>query len=778
MPNWLAVSAVGCIEPHSTNPMTTDYHLYSVKSSDYAVNEENRAKAIMRGLVSAPWYTPPVDRDAMRQLLIRRDGPAIRDTLIWFGLLILSGYTGSLLWGTWWAIIPFTIYGVIYGTSSDSRWHESLHGSAFKTDWMNDVLFEIASFMVVRESATWRWSHMRHHSDTIVAGSDPEILPRPPDVKGLLKQFFIWPSAKAEFKKMFLHASGRLTEAEKIFVPEEAHARVYLTARIYLLIYGATIALAVATGSWLPLMYIGLPSFYGAWLMPFYGYTQHLGLAENVLDHRLNTRTVNMCLVNRYLYWNMNYHLEHHMFPLVPYHALPKLQTLVAKDLPPPLPGIVAAFKEIVPAVLRQVKEPTYCLPRDLPTSPLDAGRDVSTRTIVSNQAPDAGGWVELCNVGQLDREDVLRFDHDHSTYAVYRTADDQYYASDGLCTHGHTHLATGLVMGNLIECPKHNGRFDVTSGKPARPPVCVALQVYPVRIENDKLFIQLDLKGAGESQMPPLNFRVISNKNVASFIKELILEPINGGTPFEYQPGEYIQIDIPPYEMRLSEINVGEPYQGVWEQNELFKCRAANLAHTRRNYSMASNPSVETQVRFNVRLSTPPLGVDCSAGVGSSYLFGLKPGDAISAIGPFGDFYPQEGEREMIYLGGGAGMAPLRSHISYLFDTMKTTRKVSFWYGARSLQELFYQDYFEALDQQHEDFTWKVALSEPLEQDHWSGDVGFIHEVLKDQYLAQHPDPSAVEYYLCGPPLMVQAAREMLNALKVPEEQVAFDEF
>jgi MocE subfamily Rieske [2Fe-2S] domain protein len=760
--------------------MSVDYHLYSIKRSDYAVNEENRARAIQHGLVSAPWYTPPVEREVMRELLIRRDGPAIRDTLIWFGLLIASGICGFLLWGTWWAIIPFAVYGVVYGTSSDSRWHECLHGSAFKTDWMNNVLYEIASFMVVREATPWRWSHMRHHSDTIVAGSDPEILPRPPDIKGLLQQFVIWPSAKAEFRKMFLHASGRLTEAEKIYVPENSYPRVFLTSRIYLLIYGTTIALALATRSWLPLMYIGLPSFYGAWLMPFYGYTQHLGLAENVLDHRLNTRSVNMCLVNRYLYWNMNYHLEHHMFPLVPYHALPKLQQLLKNDIPKPHPSIYAAFKDIVPAILRQAKEPTYCITPDIPKSALDSAQDVSTVTLVSNQAPDAEGWLEVGDADQLDREDVLRFDHDTSTYAIYRTDDDAYYASDGLCTHGHTHLATGLVRGQQIECPKHNGRFDVTTGEPARPPVCVALKTYPVRIENGTLFMQVGANGDHDStgRMPALHFRVVSNDNVATFIKELILEPLDTRTPFQYQPGEYVQLDIPPYEMTFPEINVNDPYKAIWDRNELFKCRASNLAPTRRNFSMASNPATEDRVRFNVRISTPPLGVDCSAGVGSSYVFRLKAGDEVTAIGPFGDFYPQETEREMIYLGGGAGMAPLRSHISHLFDTLKTTRKVSYWYGARSLQEIFYQDYFEALDQQHPHFTFKAALSEPLEEDHWTGDVGLIHEVMRTQYLARHPDPTQIEYYLCGPPQMVQAARQLLSELNVPEDQIAFDEF
>ena len=176
--------------------------------------------------------------------------------------------------------------------------------------------------------------------------------------------------------------------------------------------------------------------------------------------------------------------------------------------------------------------------------------------------------------------------------------------------------------------------------------------------------------------------------------------------------------------------------------------------------------------------LISPPRGQACPAGIGSSYVFGLKPGDKVTAIGPFGDFHVKQNQREMVYLGGGAGMAPLRSHIAHLLETQQTSRRVSFWYGARSLQELFYQEYFDQLACQHDNFSFHVALSEAQPEDRWTSYTGFIHEVLQQEYLATHPDPTAIDYYLCGPPVMIQTATKMLKELGVPPTQIAYDEF
>jgi Na+-transporting NADH:ubiquinone oxidoreductase subunit F len=463
------------------------------EKNTYTLTEENQELATKKGLVSARWYTSPVPREKIRQLLTRRNGPAIRDTILWFALLLASGSLGYVLWGSWWAIIPFAVYGVVYGSASDSRWHEALHGTAFKTDWMNNVLYEIASFMVLRESIPWRWSHFRHHTDTIIVGRDPEIhVPRPPDIKGLILAIFSLGSGPHAFRLMVFHACGKLTDAEQSYVPKNEHRRVYFIARIYLLIYGAVIGLSITLGSILPLMYIGLPSFYGSFMIIVYGLTQHAGLAENILDHRLNTRTVYMNIVNRYLYWNMNYHLEHHLFPLVPYHALPELHQLIKHDCPPAYPGLVTTWKEIIPALLRQVKDPTYFVERILPTpSAMPDASDVS-KTVVATGKQTEGGWIDVCHSDKLEKEDVLRFDYENKTYAIYRTVDDEYYAADGLCTHGKTHLVDGMVKGYLIECPKHNGRFDIRDGSPQRRPACKKLQTYAVSIKDGRLLLDV----------------------------------------------------------------------------------------------------------------------------------------------------------------------------------------------------------------------------------------------------------------------------------------------
>ena len=436
---------------------------------DYSLTGENAARAIERGLAEADWYQTPVPRAVMRKLLERRDGPAIRDTIIWFGLIFGAAAATWFLWPSWWALVPYFIYATLYGSTADSRWHEAGHGTAFKTDWMNNVLYEIASFMVMRESTVWRWSHTRHHSDTIIVGRDPEIaVPRPPDLAGLAKGVFGLPVYPKYLKHIIMHSFGKMSADEMTYIPESEFPRIYRRARVYVLIYLATIAAAIATGSILPLLFIGLPHIAGTWLMLVYGLTQHTGLAENVLDHRLNCRTVYMNPINRFLYWNMNYHVEHHMFPLVPYHALPRLHEAVKNDMPTPYPGLIAAWREIIPAVLRQVRDPAYHVKRALP----DPKPRISIEGHGQNAVPDPDGWIEVCVAADLGSADVIRFDHGRKTYAVVRDARGKLYATDGMCTHGNTHLADGLVKDDIIECPKHNGRFFLADGAPARAPI------------------------------------------------------------------------------------------------------------------------------------------------------------------------------------------------------------------------------------------------------------------------------------------------------------------
>ncbi len=454
---------------------------------DYNLTGVNATLAIEKGLAEADWYQCSVPREVMRGLLQRRDGPAIRSTLLWFALIFASGFATYTLWGTWWAIVPYLIYSVLYASTSDSRWHESGHGTAFKTDWMNNSLYEIASFMVMRESTVWRWSHTRHHSDTIIVGREPEIaVPRPADIGAITMAFFNLRVYPKYFRTILLHSIGRMTKEEKTYVPEMELPKVFRRARVYVAIYLAVIALSIYSGSILPLMLVGFTNLFGTWLMVIYGLTQHAGLAENVLDHRLNCRTVYMNPVNRFLYWNMNYHVEHHMFPLVPSHALPQLHESIKDDCPTPYPSLLSAWREIIPAVLKQVKDPAYHVKRRLP----EPKAKLPENACYTSTKADAEGWIDVCDAASLGRADVIRFDSGNKTYALYRDAEGKLYATDGICTHGNVHLADGLVKEKIIECPKHNGRYNLSDGSPARAPVCRGLATFPIEERQGRLYL------------------------------------------------------------------------------------------------------------------------------------------------------------------------------------------------------------------------------------------------------------------------------------------------
>jgi fatty acid desaturase len=338
---------------------------------DYSLIGRDSEAAVQRGLAAAEWYKTDIPRKRMKELMQRSDGPAIRDTIIWFTAFAVTGIGGYVFWGTWWAVPFFGCYGVLYGSSTDSRWHECGHGTAFKTRWMNDAIYQLACFMIMREPTIWRWSHTRHHTDTIIVGRDPEIAAmRPPALLRLASNIFAISSSWSTLKRLVLHAGGRLDPEEETFVPESERGKVYLVARIWLAIHVAVLALALGLGSWLPLMYVGvLPTMYGGWLAVYFGVTQHAGLADNVLDHRLNSRTVYMNPVFRFLYLNMNYHVEHHMFPMVPYHRLPELHEVMKADLPKPYASTIEAYREIIPALLRQYRDPEYYVRRQLPAS-------------------------------------------------------------------------------------------------------------------------------------------------------------------------------------------------------------------------------------------------------------------------------------------------------------------------------------------------------------------------------------------------------------------------
>ncbi len=337
---------------------------------DYSLLGTDSDRAVEAGLVAASWYHTDVPRAEIKALMKREDGPAIRDTLILYGCMIIFAGAGIALWPSWWSAPFWLAYGVLYGSASDSRWHECGHGTAFKTRWLNNVVYHIASFMIMRNPVTWRWSHARHHTDTIIVGRDPEIAAmRPPRAAKMILNVFGLPDFYAGLSRMILNASGRLDSEEVTFVPESEASDVILVARIWSVIYVATITAAVSMQSILPFMIIGLPRVYGAWHFIMCGYLQHGGLADNVLDHRLNSRTVYMNPISRFIYWNMNYHVEHHMFPMVPYHRLPDLHEKIKFDLPAPTPSIGAAYREVLPTFWRQLRNEEYFVRRELPAT-------------------------------------------------------------------------------------------------------------------------------------------------------------------------------------------------------------------------------------------------------------------------------------------------------------------------------------------------------------------------------------------------------------------------
>ncbi len=275
----------------------------------------------------------------------------------------------------------------------------------------------------------------------------------------------------------------------------------------------------------------------------------------------------------------------------------------------------------------------------------------------------------------------------------------------------------------------------------------------------------------------------VVSNRNVATFIKEFVVK-LPEGESLNFTAGGYIQVDVPKITVDFKDMDVEPEYREDWDKMHLWDLQMRNPEPQFRAYSMANAPSEGNIIMLNVRIATPPFDrkkgqfLNVNPGICSSYIYSLKPGDKVMISGPYGEFHVKETDKEMMFIGGGAGMAPMRSQIFDQVKTKNTARKASFWYGGRSLRELFYVDDFTELEQEHPNFSFHIALSEPKPEDHWTGDVGFIHNVIFERYLKNHPEPEEIEYYLCGPPMMISAVLRMLDDLGVPKENIVFDDF
>lgn len=435
------------------------------------------------------WWKPRMGRQELRAIMQRRDAPALWDFGLWIILLGASAALAVWSWGTWWAIPAFLLYGTIY-SSSDARWHECGHGTPFRTQWMNEIFYFVSSFMCLRDAYLWRWSHSRHHTDTYFVGRDPEIqVQRPADLLKILMDFLYLPSGWGELTSIFRNAAGRPKPDALDFVPEGERSKMYWTSRVYVGIFLGFGIWSVAIGSFLPMMFVALPRFYGGWLHQLLGLTQHAGLGEDTFDHRENTRTVFVNPVFSYLYMNMNYHIEHHSMPMVPYHSLGKLHAAVRDQMPPAYKNLWEVYREMIPALIKQATgDPDYQIMRPIPQSEPDTASDTAPAAVATQ-----GEWVEACAAAELDEDDVIRLDHAGRTYAVYRLQGDEFAATDGLCTHEYAHLADGFVFDGVVECPLHNGRFDVCTGEAVRFPACEDLQTYPVERRGDRLFLRVD---------------------------------------------------------------------------------------------------------------------------------------------------------------------------------------------------------------------------------------------------------------------------------------------
>jgi len=328
---------------------------------------------------------------------------------------------------------------------------------------------------------------------------------------------------------------------------------------------------------------------------------------------------------------------------------------------------------------------------------------------------------------------------------------------------------------------------------------------------ENVRLACQVKVREDMDIRVPEEVFgikkwecEVVSNYNVATFIKEFVVK-LPDGEILDFESGGYIQIDVPKIEVPFADMDIAplpddpagvDKYRSEWDKFGLWPLKMKNDEEQFRAYSMANHPAEGNIVMLNIRIATPPWDrannqwMAVNPGVCSSYVFGCKPGDKVTISGPYGEFFIKPSKKEMVYIGGGAGMAPLRSHIFHLFHTEKTRdRKVSYWYGGRSKRELFYTDHFRKIEEEYDNFQYHIALSDALEEDNWveksgiddkegDGFTGFIHQALLDNYLKNHEEPEEIEYYMCGPPLMIQAVMRMLDELGVPEENIAFDDF
>ena len=480
------MQAVGRLTPRSGFELR--YGMASVREvqRDYSLTGVETSVAIASGLANGQWWQADISPARLKELSARSNGRAAIDMTLWVVLLVGSGILAWTLRSSWWALPAFGIYGALYGGAADARWHECGHGTAFKSGRLNDLFYYPACFMLARQPLFWRWSHFRHHTDTIVRGRDAEIVfQRPASIPKTLFAFTHLSGGPQMMAGTVRTALGQLTDVDRELIPPDDLRRLVTHARIFASIWLAAVVASVATATLWPVLFIGGPTIYGAWLVLFFGLTQHAGLQENVLDHRYSTRTVLMNPVFRFLYLNMNYHVEHHMFPTVPYYNLPRLHAEIRDQLAPPNPNTVHAYREIFNAFKHQSVDPDWEIPdRQVPELP---GRRAQIAQVTEWAGAD--GRTDL-GPSDLEPGELRPVRIDGVDFVLARTDEGDHVLADRMCTHGEADLASGLVLGCEIECPKHNGRFDLRTGEPTRKPVREPLGVRPVSVSNGRLYL------------------------------------------------------------------------------------------------------------------------------------------------------------------------------------------------------------------------------------------------------------------------------------------------
>ena len=508
--------------------------------------------------------------------------------------------------------------------------------------------------------------------------------------------------------------------------------------------------------------------------MLLFGLSQHVGLAEDVLDHRLNCRTIYLNPVARFLYWNMNYHTEHHIFPMVPFHALEKLHHSIKEQLPEPYPNLFSAYREIVPTLLRQRKDPNYFVQRTLPQSIRTS--QTQQDLIATTEEPSLifsrrdTHHLEIQNFVEFAINTSMKAFYRDKEFALYRNQDGRYYASDGICTHGHYSLADGFLKGDEVECPKHNGRFSIISGKATRSPACVDLKVYPVQHVAQSLILEFP-ESEEAQEMQTEEITVVGTRNLSPTLKEIaFMRP----KTWRHRAGQYVQFSIPSYPLRDFRVkaaeNLNRPEEHIYY--------AKNLKALTANYSIASHEE-DSILRLVIRLALPANCQTSSgisyAGRASSYMHGLKVGDSIRAGKPQGSFTLQSSRREKVFVGGGAGMAPLKAQILQLLLVENFSGPVSLWFGVRDKTDAIYFEEFLDLSEKFSNFTVHYSLSrERDEQFHF----GYIHQVLNRFFQDKTERARAAEFYVCGPDALAESIKSLLQDKYDINERVYFDTF